>query len=52
MGYLEQELPGIYLRATRGAVFETGVKSAPLPDRCPFTLDQLLAEFDLEWPAE
>ena len=52
VGYLEQELPGIYLRATRGAVFETGVKSAPLPDRCPFTLDQLLAEFDLEWPAE
>ena len=52
MGYLEQELPGIYLRAARGAVFETGVKSASLPDRCPFTLDQLLAEFDLEWPAE
>ena len=52
LGYLEQELPGIYLRAARGAVFETGVKSASLPDRCPFTLDRLLGEFDLEWPTE
>src|ERR1035437_1472509 len=38
--------------AARGALFETGVKSAPLPDHCPFTLDRLLGEFDLEWPAE
>ena len=52
VGYLEQELPGIYLRAARGAVFETGVKSVSLPDRCPFTLDRLLGEFDLEWPTE
>src|ERR1017187_2712357 len=52
VGYLEQELNDIYVRAARGAVFETGVKSASLPDRCPFTLDQLLGEFDLEWPAE
>jgi hypothetical protein len=51
-GYLERELPDIYVRAVRGALFETGVKSASLPDRCPFTLDQLLGEFDLTWPAE
>ena len=52
VGYLEQELNDIYVRAARGAVFETGVKPASLPDRCPFTLDQLLGEFDLEWPGE
>jgi hypothetical protein len=49
---LEHELADIYVRAVRGALFETGVKSARLPERCPFTLDQLLGEFDLEWPAE
>jgi hypothetical protein len=52
VGYLEQELPDIYVRAARGALFETGVKSSNLPDQCPFTLDQLLGEFDLKWPAE
>lgn len=52
VAYLEQELPDIYVRAERGALFETGVKSSSLPDRCPFTLDQLLGEFDLKWPAE
>ena len=51
MAYLEQELNDIYIRAARGALFETGVKSASLPAQCPFTLDQLLSEFDLEWPA-
>jgi len=52
VAYLEQELPDIYVRAERGALFETGVKSSSLPDRCPFTLDQLLEEFDLKWPAK
>ena len=49
--YLERELNDIYVRAARGALFETGVRSASLPDQCPFTLDQLLGEFDLQWPA-
>ena len=52
VGYLEQELNDIYIRAARGALFETGVRSASLPEQCPFTLDRLLGEFDLEWPAE
>ena len=51
VAYLERELSDIYVRAARGALFETGVRSASLPEQCPFTLDQLLGEFDLEWPA-
>src|SRR5450432_1541688 len=50
--FLERELTGLYIRAVRGALFETGMKSAPLPERCPFTLHQLLEEFDLELPSE
>ena len=38
-------------RAVRGALFETGLKTAQLPKRCPFTLDQFLEEFDLNWPS-
>jgi hypothetical protein len=52
VGYLEQELPDLYRRAVRGALFETGVTAANLPEQCPFTLGQLLGQFDLEWPAE
>jgi hypothetical protein len=52
VGYLERELNDIYIRAARGALFETGVNPPPLPDQCPFTLNRLLGEFDLEWPAE
>ncbi len=36
----------------RGAMFETGVTSAALPDRCPFTVDQLLGVFDVAWPEQ
>jgi Domain of unknown function DUF29 len=48
---LEKDLGDIYSRAVRGALFETGVKTAQLPERCPFTLDQLLEEFNLNWPS-
>ena len=48
---LEKDLDDIYSRALRGALFETAVKTAQLPERCPFTLDQLLEEFDLTWPS-
>ena len=50
--YLRQELPDIYRRAVRGALFETGIKSASLPEHCPFTLEQLLDQFDLRWPTK
>ena len=50
--FLVRKLPDIYRRAVRGALIETGLKPAPLPDRCPFTLDQLINQFDLEWPSE
>ena len=49
--YLRDELQDIYTRAARGALFETGLKTASLPAECPFTLDQLLNQFDLEWPS-
>ena len=49
-GFLDRDLNDIYTRAVRGALFETGMKSAALPERCPFTLHELLEEFDLEWP--
>ena len=47
--FLVQSLQDIYTRAVRGALFETGLKSADLPERCPFTLHQLLSRFDLDW---
>ena len=50
--FLEEQLQDIYTRAVRGALFETGVKLADLPERCPFTLHQLLQQFDLDWPRE
>ena len=50
--YLRQELNAIYFRAVRGALFETGVTAATLPEPCPFTLDQLLGRFDLKWPSK
>jgi Domain of unknown function DUF29 len=48
--FLADNLESVYLRAARGARRETGIREAALPLRCPFTLDQLLEEFDLEWP--
>ena len=48
--FLEEELQDIYTRAVRGALFETGVKNPVLPERCPFTVDQLLDRYDLDWP--
>lgn len=48
--FLEEELPGIYTRAVRGALLETGVRTVNLPERCPFTVDRLLEDFDLDWP--
>lgn len=50
--FLEEELQNIYRRAVRGAMFETGVKQADLPELCPFTLDQFLELFELDWPPE
>jgi hypothetical protein len=49
--FLEKELTDVYLGAVRSALLETGVK-APLPTQCPFTLHQLLQDFDLDWPSE
>jgi hypothetical protein len=48
--FLEQELQDIYIRAIRGALFETGVKNPGLPEQCPFRLDQLLDRYDVDWP--
>ena len=48
--HLEDQLPQIYRRAIAGARFETGVQSRPLPDDCPFSVTQLLENFDLDWP--
>ena len=40
--HLEGNLEKIYRMAVELALIETGVESADLPERCPFTLDQLL----------
>ncbi|MSV29727.1 MAG: DUF29 domain-containing protein [Bryobacterales bacterium] len=48
--FFEKDLRGIYTRAVRAAFLETGVKTANLPEICPFTMDQLLEDFDLDWP--
>ncbi len=48
--FLLEELQNVYGEAVRGAVFETGVKAPVLPKRCPFTLDELIGNFDLAWP--
>ena len=47
--FLESDLDDIYRGAVRGALIETGLPEA-LPDRCPFTVGQLLRDFDLAWP--
>jgi hypothetical protein len=48
--FLDQELQDIYTSAVQDALFETGVKDPGLPERCPFSLDQLLDRYDLDWP--
>lgn len=45
-----EELQSVYREAVRGAVFETGIEPPELPEICPFTLDQVIASFDLDWP--
>lgn len=45
--FLEKNLQGIYRRALKDALFETGLKSADLPRDCPYTLDELLERDDL-----
>jgi len=47
--FLLEELQSIYREAVRGAVFETGIKPPELPEVCPFTLDQVIGSFDLDW---
>ena len=47
--FLESNLDVIYRGAVHGALIETGL-SELLPDRCPFTVGQLLRDFDLAWP--
>ena len=49
--FLAGNLESTYLQAVRGARRETGIQEVVLPPRCPFTLEQWLEEFDLEWPA-
>ena len=49
--FLAGNLENVYLKAVRGARRETGIQEVALPLRCPFTLEQWLEEFDLEWPA-
>jgi hypothetical protein len=44
---LERNLQKSYRRAIKDALFETGVKSADLPQQCPYTLDDLLERNDL-----
>ena len=44
---LEQNLQKTYRQAIKDALFETGLKSADLPERCPYTLDELLERNDL-----
>jgi len=45
--FLEKNLQGIYRRALKDALFETGLKSAGLPRDCPYALDELLERDDL-----
>ena len=44
---LERNLQKTYRQAITDALFETGLKSADLPQRCPYTLDELLDRNDL-----
>jgi Domain of unknown function DUF29 len=41
--YLEQNLQRFYQDAVKLAVIETGLEHAEIPERCPWTLDALLA---------
>jgi len=47
--FLEKDLHTTWRTAARDALLETQEK-ADLPDRCPFTLQQLLDDFELKWP--
>ena len=47
--FLSGELQNVYREAVRGAVFETGIEAPGLPELCPFTLDELIGSFDLDW---
>jgi hypothetical protein len=44
---LEKNLQKSYRQAIKDALFETGLKSADLPQQCPYTLDELLERDDL-----
>jgi hypothetical protein len=44
---LERNLQETYRRAIKDALFETGLKSADLPQQCPYTLDDLLDRYEL-----
>jgi ribosome-interacting GTPase 1 len=44
---LEKNLQKTYRRAVKDALFETGLKSADLPQQCPYTLDELIERDDL-----
>ena len=48
--FLGNELQNIYRKAIRAAAFETGVEPQGLPETCPFTVDQLIENFELDWP--
>jgi Domain of unknown function DUF29 len=37
-----RKLPALYSRAVEEALDETGIVPNPLPEQCPFTLDQIL----------
>jgi Domain of unknown function DUF29 len=50
--FLLKELDTIYGRSVRAARLATQVETDQLPKRCPFTLRQLIEEFDLDWPKE
>ena len=48
-GFLHVNLERIYQKAVYNAHVETKVE-ASVPERCPFTVGQLLQDFDLQWP--
>ena len=47
--YLAKLLDDVYDRALVDAERESRLSTAHLPSHCPFTLDQLLENFDLDW---
>ena len=44
---LERNLQKTYRQAITDALFETGLKSADLPQQCPYTLEELIEHDDL-----